>query len=86
MNNLKQKGRVELYIPLCFLLIVLNDERPIAAEKLYIPLCFLLISYPPSTSISGAGTLHSTMFSINLKIIVIMDDMIKVFTFHYVFY
>ena len=43
-----------LYIPLCFLLIVLRIDRSIARCFLYIPLCFLLIEIYAG---EGAGIL-----------------------------
>ena len=61
---------MNLYIPLCFLLIEKTWESLVDNNVLYIPLCFLLIH---SGIFSGSGistSLHSTMFPINQGILV----------------
>ena len=57
---------MQLYIPLCFLLIGAGTAREGRVIVLYIPLCFLLIQ-EAIERIYSKLTLHSTMFPINRK-------------------
>ena len=57
-----------IYIPLCFLLIHDRVWEEDWQTLIYIPLCFLLIRTAFIPSEGHKFDLHSTMFSINLKL------------------
>ena len=70
-GSARKSDQEVLYIPLCFLLI----KYPFPSCKftiiLYIPLCFLLIGNRGIERLEHRKSLHSTMFSINLFILII---------------
>ena len=81
----KNMTRRTLYIPLCFLLIVLHPQLLYPIIALYIPLCFLLIVWYPAPFLRPSW-LYIPLCFLLIPVTKAQAANLIVFTFHYVFY